>query len=82
MATSEATAATGPAPMAIKHYQQGVAVTTSDGPSRSSSQAAASSTTGLLLDHRGKHGCIAPGRKPVWAGACLCGPASLRRVSR
>lgn len=69
------TAVSGPPPVATRHDHQGVIVTSIERPGPELVAACRSLYTGLVLDHLGKHGCMAPDMKPVWSGAFLCGPA-------
>jgi 4-hydroxy-4-methyl-2-oxoglutarate aldolase len=73
--TSLNTTISGPPPVATRHDQQGVIVTSIERPGPEIVAACRSLYTGLVLDHLGKHGCMAPEMKPVWSGAFLCGPA-------
>jgi hypothetical protein len=73
--TTRDTAISGPPPVATRHDHQGVIVTSIERPGPELVAACRSLYTGLVLDHLGKHGCMAPDMKPVWSGAFLCGPA-------
>lgn len=65
----------GPPPVATRHDYQGVVVTSIERPAPELVASYRALYTGLVLDHLGKHGCMAPDVKPVWSGASLCGPA-------
>jgi 4-hydroxy-4-methyl-2-oxoglutarate aldolase len=65
----------GPPPVATRHDHQGVVVTTVERPAPELVASYRALYTGLVLDHLGKHGCMATDVKPVWSGAALCGPA-------
>jgi 4-hydroxy-4-methyl-2-oxoglutarate aldolase len=65
----------GPPPVATRHDHQGLVVTGIDRPPPELLDRFRNLYTGLILDHLGKHGCMATEVKPVWSGALLCGPA-------
>jgi 4-hydroxy-4-methyl-2-oxoglutarate aldolase len=69
------TAPSGPPPVATRHDHQGVVVTRIERPPADVIATFRSLYTGLVLDHLGKHGCMAADMKPVWSGAFVCGPA-------
>ena len=76
MTTADLEAApSGPPPVATRHDHQGVVVTTIERPPPDVIATFRSLYTGLVLDHLGKHGCMAADMKPVWSGAFVCGPA-------
>lgn len=76
MTTTEMSPApSGPPPVATRHDQQGVIVTSIERPPPELVASCRSLYTGLVLDHLGKHGCMTPDMKPVWSGASFCGPA-------
>jgi 4-hydroxy-4-methyl-2-oxoglutarate aldolase len=75
MTTTETTAPTGPPPVATKHDQQGLIVTSIERPAPELIARCRALYTGLVLDHLGKHGCMTSDVKPVWSGASMCGPA-------
>jgi hypothetical protein len=54
------TAISGPPPVATRHDHQGVIVTSIERPGPELVAACRSLYTGLVLDHLGKHGCMAP----------------------
>jgi 4-hydroxy-4-methyl-2-oxoglutarate aldolase len=65
----------GPPPVSTRHDHQGVVVTSIERPPTELIARYRGLYTGVVLDHLGKHGCMAPDMKPVWSGALLCGPA-------
>ena len=73
--TETTTASSGPPPVATTHDHHGVIVTSIERPEAELVASCRALYTGLLLDHLGKQGCMAPDMKPVWSGATLCGPA-------
>lgn len=73
--TETTTAPSGPPPVATTHDHHGVIVTSIERPEAELVASCRALYTGLLLDHLGKQGCMAPDMKPVWSGATLCGPA-------
>lgn len=73
--TTLGTAVSGPPPVATRHDHQRVIVTSIERPGPELVAACRSLYTGLVLDHLGKHGCMAPDMKSVWSGAFLCGSA-------
>jgi 4-hydroxy-4-methyl-2-oxoglutarate aldolase len=68
-------APSGPPSVATRRDHHGVVGTTIERPPPEVIATFRSLYTGLVLDHLGKHGCMATDMKPVWSGAFVCGPA-------